>query len=441
MAITLYTQSKKDVAPIYIRVRQGDIDAKARTQFLINPELLSKSKVKLHRVPNGANAEMKQSIKSQNKPLIELQVKFDKLTTLVTNQINDKKDYEVIDSNWLKNLVAPKSEQIPTELTKYFDYFLEDKKTSLRHSTVKKLGSIKNRIEKYNKDKKVSLNISDVNNSFKSSISKWFDAQGYAHNTKVKTIKVIYTVCQHAKENGIKLHPEAESLTKKLKYVSTPHVYLTFKDLEKIENVELSNKDLEIARDWLIISCNTAQRVSDFMKFSKDNIVEMGDSRFLDIKQEKTDSPVYIPLVDTVVKVLEKYDNNFPPLFSTSVESNSAIYNRLIKQVCKKAEINETVTANLRQTKKSRYEIKEVPKWKAVSSHVGRRSFSTNYYGKINTALLISATGHASEKQFLTYVGKPQEDRAMALARALKQVALEQNQEPQLKVIKNVSNG
>jgi intein/homing endonuclease len=99
------------------------------------------------------------------------------------------------------------------------------------------------------------------------------------------------------------------------------------------------------------------------------------------------------------------------------------------------------VTANLRQTKKSRYEIKDVPKWKAVSSHIGRRSFATNYYGKINTALLISATGHASEKQFLTYVGKPQEDKAMALARALKQFALEQNQEPQLKVIKNASNG
>lgn len=436
MAISLYTQSKKDVSPIYIRIRQGNIDAKAKTQLYINPELLSKGKVKLYRTPNGANTHIKETIKNQNKPLIELQGKLDRLTELVLSEINQIKDYEVIDSNWLKNLVDPESDTIPSELTKYFDFFLEDKKSSLRHSTVKKLNSIKNRIKKYVKDKKSPVYISDVNITFRNSILKWCDTNGYAHNTKVKTIKVIYTICQHAKETGIKLHPEADNLTKNLKYIPTPHVFLSFEDLEKIERVGLVDKNLDIARDWLIISCNTAQRVSDFMKFSNENIIEMGESSFLDIRQEKTDAPVYIPLMTSVLKILDKYNNNFPPLFSKSVESNSTIYNKLIKAVCEKAELNEIVTVNVRQTKKNNYKRIKVPKWKAISSHVGRRSFATNYYGKINTVLLISATGHASEKQFLTYVGKPQEDRALALARALKQVTLEQNKQAQLKVIK-----
>ena len=51
-----------------------------------------------------------------------------------------------------------------------------------------------------------------------------------------------------------------------------------------------------------------------------------------------------------------------------------------------------------------------------VTSHIGRRSFATNNYGKIPTPLLMSATGHTTEKMFLEYIGKTETDRAMQLA-------------------------
>lgn len=65
------------------------------------------------------------------------------------------------------------------------------------------------------------------------------------------------------------------------------------------------------------------------------------------------------------------------------------------------------------------YTTKQVPKYKAVSSHIGRRSFATNYYGKISTAHLITATGHSSEKQFLEYVGKAETQKALTFAEAM----------------------
>jgi len=37
-----------------------------------------------------------------------------------------------------------------------------------------------------------------------------------------------------------------------------------------------------------------------------------------------------------------------------------------------------------------------------------RRSFASNYYGKIETPLLMNITGHTKESTFLTYIGTHQ---------------------------------
>ena len=44
------------------------------------------------------------------------------------------------------------------------------------------------------------------------------------------------------------------------------------------------------------------------------------------------------------------------------------------------------------------------PKYELVSSHVCRRSFATNLYGKIDTLTIMKITGHKTEKQFLEYI-------------------------------------
>ena len=50
-------------------------------------------------------------------------------------------------------------------------------------------------------------------------------------------------------------------------------------------------------------------------------------------------------------------------------------------------------------------------------SHVGRRSFATNYYGDIPTSYLIYVTGHSSEIMFLNYIGKSNKDMALELTK------------------------
>jgi transposase-like protein len=49
-----------------------------------------------------------------------------------------------------------------------------------------------------------------------------------------------------------------------------------------------------------------------------------------------------------------------------------------------------------------------------VTSHIMRRSFASNYYGKIETPLLMNITGHSKESTFLTYIGTHQNKDALA---------------------------
>ena len=428
MAITFYIQSKKNPANIYIRIREGtSIDAKSKTNLRINPENFSKGKIKNVKNPLVADAIIKKEIKVKNDLLNNLQKQLNELNTHVTDLLNNRKDYELINSQWLKEVVTPKKEinSIPSTLVGYFDYYLDFKKTSLRPLTIKKLKVFKNRVINYEKDNR-TVYIQNVNKKFGLSMQKWCDDNGYAHNTKVKTLKVIKTICNHSKDSGIATNPELELITKGLKYKKSEHIHLNFKELNQIIKTDIKDERTNNAKDWLIISCYTAQRVSDFLRFTKDDIEILENTKFLDISQEKTEEPVFIPLHEEVIKILNKRNGNFPPIFSNNTESNKTIYNSLIKDVCHLAKINNIVTVSMKNPKTNRHEFIDVPKYKAVSTHIGRRSFATNYYGKINTALLISATGHASEEQFLRYVGKTGTQNALLLAKEMHKISLKE---------------
>jgi hypothetical protein len=52
------------------------------------------------------------------------------------------------------------------------------------------------------------------------------------------------------------------------------------------------------------------------------------------------------------------------------------------------------------------YFLSYCEKWHQITSQVGRRSFSTNYYGKYPNAFLMSQTDHTTERAFLGYIGK-----------------------------------
>lgn len=332
----------------------------------------------------------------------------------------NKSEASDVDKKWLQSQVnlyynppiEPK--KLPTDLIGYFDTYLEFKNSELTKNTIKKVNVIKQLLIRYVTDENVKLNISDINSSFKLNFEAYCLKNNYAQNTIGIALKFIKTICNHAKSNGLEVNTQLSNI--KIKQVKVDSIYLSFDELEKIEKVKLKdfNVHYEDARDWLIISCYTGQRISDFMRFTDKMIrVENGRS-LLEFRQIKTGKLMTVPLHQKVLAVVKKRNGKFPiPIVDQK-------YNLYIKEICRIAKINDKVAGSLKvelepKSKIYRKETGLFEKYKLVTSHIGRRSFATNFYGKIPTTFLIYVTGHSTETMFLNYIGKSNKDIAMEM--------------------------
>jgi integrase len=206
----------------------------------------------------------------------------------------------------------------------------------------------------------------------------------------------------------------------RVKNKELPPIYLTEKEIKKIASVKLPHDYLRNARNSLIISCYTAQRVSDLKRNSVKNIRYIDDVPYLDFIQEKTETPVSLPLHPAVMKIIEENGGKFPRAISNDK------YNDYIKKVCQLAGIDEEVVGSKAEVFKvkrgdrmvnvTRKKHGKFAKWELVSSHIGRRSFASNHFGKIPTPIIMAATGHRSESSFLKYIGKSRAEMASMLA-------------------------
>jgi len=394
--INYFIQSKNNPAGIYVRLREGrTIDAKAKTKYAINPNDWSKK---------GQPINLKETgFKKLNEDLKKLSAD---LLSHYNKSVNDK----VINSDWLKDFINPpeKAQEIPTKLVEYFDYYAKHKKSTIEASTHTKLNVNKHLIERFQKATKKTYLIKDVNADFKLKFEAYCKSENYAQNTIARTIKFIKTICYHARNNGIETHFQLNGIQSKNQKVEK--IFLTPKELEQIRKKELELDYLINARDWLIISCETGQRVSDFMRFTKEQIRYEGDVPLIEFTQVKTGKVMAIPLSKTVREILKKRNGNFPRKISDQR------YNEYIKEVCKIAEVNTPTKGSKINKETNRKENGIYPKHELVASHIGRRSFSTNNYGRIPTSLLINVTGHSTETMFLEYIGKTVTEKAIQLA-------------------------
>ena len=399
--IKFYIQTKNNPAGIYVRLREGrSIDAKAKTKYAIDPDEWSAVKG----LPKNLKDENQKKL---NKDLSDF--KGDLL-----NHYNNSVNKVPINSQWLKEFIHPqqKPETIPVKLIDYFEYYALHKKSTIEASTHTKLNVNKHLIERFQKETKTEYLIKDVNANFKLSFEEYCRKENYAQNTIARTIKFIKTICYHARNNGIETHFQLNSISAKNEKVEK--IFLTPGELEKIEKFKLNHDYLINARDWLIISCETGQRVSDFMRFIKEQIRIEGDVSLIEFTQVKTNKIMSIPLSSRVRNILKKRKGNFPRKISDQR------YNEFIKEVCKLAGINEVVKGSKLNKETNRKESGIYPKHELVTSHIGRRSFATNNYGNIPTSLLINVTGHSTEGMFLEYIGKTSTDKAVQLAQYIK---------------------
>jgi hypothetical protein len=107
-----------------------------------------------------------------------------------------------------------------------------------------------------------------------------------------------------------------------------------------------------------------------------------------------------------------------------------------LKEVCKYAGLTEQVTGRKKLTNNAPTIKKVFQKWELCSSHICRRSFATNFYGKIPTPVLMNVTAHGTEKIFLSYIGKTTYENAYQMLEYFSKLA-PKAKTAQLEVIHN----
>lgn len=402
-------RSTKDKANLHLRLlyRFNNID------FVIGANTkLEVSKIYWSRQHKKKSKDI--NITNQQK---DVKTELNKIENHILNSFNSVNP-DKVNKDWLQTQIdyyynppqLPK--KLPTDLLNYFDVVIENKKNKISKDSIKRYNAIKHLLNRYQKSINKTILLTDVNNDFQIDFENYCIKNKYAQNTITKAIKVIKTICIDAKYNGLEVSYQLEKI--KAKYAKVDSIYLTFDDLTKIENIKKNKltECIENAKDWLIISCYCGQRVSDFMRFTNDMIRIENGKHLIEFTQKKTGKIMTIPVHPKVLEILNKRNGMFPYAISDQK------YNDYIKLVCQIAELNQLEKGSkIKETAPGMYrkEIGTFQKWELVTSHIGRRSFATNFYGKIPTSYLIYVTGHSTEVMFLTYIGKSNKDLAIEL--------------------------
>ena len=407
----LYRSTKENanlILRLLFRFDETDYVIGANTKLEVSKDYWSK----LHK-KNTKDAELRTKQVDINKDLNEIENHILKAFNRTVP--------EEISKDWLKMQMdyyynpPQKAKALPLELIKYFAYYIDYRKHELKSTSVQKFNVIKQKLEELQKIRKHVILIKDVNENLKKEFVDFYKKNNYAQNTIQRELTFVKTVCRHARFSGLETSPQLDGL--RIDKAKVEKIYLNFDELEKLENIEKKKltDSLTNSRDWLIISCYTGQRVSDFIRFSDSQIrIENGKS-LIEFTQKKTGKVMTVPLHSKVLEILAKRNGKFPHAISDQK------YNEFIKVVCEIAEITQIVNGSKQKetAPKSKIFRKETGPYKKselVTSHIGRRSFATNFYGIIPTSLLISATGHSTEVMFLNYIGKTDTQKAKQLA-------------------------
>lgn len=407
-------KAKKDPTKIYVRFRSSDFDCEVPTEFLIPKKDWSNAKQKVKATFNSGDFR-----NEVNNKLIELR---DEIISRfnVDNHIGLK-----IDTPWLKSLIQnfhnkPSLNENDSKvfLTSFSDKFSKEAEFKINAKTGKKLNlrtiqdyqNSSNKLKAYENYIGKKLKLTEIDLKFHAEFLKYLRSEEYlGENTIGGIITNLKAFLREADKLGLKVSKKYKD-----KHFISPsfkpkEIYFNEEEIEIIRKHHFDTDYLDNARDWLIIGVWTGLRISDFLQLTKNDIKK----GFIDNTNFKTDIPVTIPIHPHVKEILNKRNGDFPRKIS---DQN---FNDYIKKVAEKAGINELVEGSKNQAlndkngkpildsegkKIYRKKFDKYQKWELVSSHICRRSFATNLYGKIDTLTIMKITGHTTEKQFLDYI-------------------------------------
>lgn len=362
----------------------------------------------------------KEKLKKNFKPIprtekeIEAKVKvlsnsvLDALKIHINNRFEiarfNRDKYPDINSKWLKEVIKDFRSETKRKDQDIFVNFFED---YIDREDKILFNPILRRVKEFQNQQKHQYYIADVNSDFSKIYGNWLLNKKYTPGYANQELSHIKRVLRNAKKRKhiTELDFEDWARFKDKEKEKLGVVYLDFKELDKVFNSDVSQSfKLDNIKTIFLVSAYSGLRFSDVHKVRLKDIVN--NKIEISIKK-KGNKKLTVPIHPRVRLLLEKkeikkisnthFNNHIEELMKLAGIDNEITHRKRIKVAGSKHRASTTVTA---------------PKYEFITSHVGRRSFCSNYYGIIPTPTLMALSGHTTESSFLRYIGKTSDDAA-----------------------------
>lgn len=430
--INYLIKGKKNTTNILLRFKNGrKCDLTASTDLKVEPKRWSAAKQKVKLTADDTSKD-------------DINNKLSELEKFIFDEFNsDNSKGEFIDKHWLRKKIAkffnrPVDETAIDEV--FFIPFVETfiknaptriikgKNKAIAKGTITKYNTTQRKLEEYEKRFKTKLKFTDLDLTFYDRFVNFLSQEQKINlGTIGNYIGTLKTIARDAKLKGLPVHPHIEHPNFFVPKITADSIYLNDDEINKIFNHDFKGVErLENTRDLFIIGLRTGLRISDFLRLKDTNI----KNGYIEIETQKTGQTVTIPLHKQVKAILEKR-NGFPRAISDQK------FNEHVKEVCQEVGFKEKVHGSKINKKTKRKEEGLYHKYELVTSHICRRSFATNLYGKLDNLTIMGITGHQTETQFLKYIKITNTEKAEKLKDYWNKQNEEQEiEEKKMKVVK-----
>ncbi|TNJ41345.1 tyrosine-type recombinase/integrase [Tamlana fucoidanivorans] len=328
---------------------------------------------------------------------------------------------EFISKTWLKETVkefhgrVDSNEEHKAYLVSWVEKFVTEAPSRLYRGKQIKPRSVKNytttlnKLKDFEKYQKKRYRFEELDLSFhKDLINYCRNEEKLNDNSIGNIISRVKTFCREIELEGYPISPQYKSSNFHTPKNETFDTYLNEDEINKIFKHDFSdNERLDNVRDLFIIGLRTGLRVSDFLRIESENIL----GNVINITTLKTQQNLTIPIHPQFQTILDKRGGAFPKKISDQK------FNKYIKEVCKEAEIDTPTYGSGQKENEKKKSLGVFPKHQLIGSHCCRRSFASNLFAAgIETSVIMKATGHKTESQFIKYIKLTQNEHIKKLS-------------------------
>lgn len=275
-------------------------------------------------------------------------------------------------------------------------------------ATCKKLSNVQQHVVSYAGD----VCLESMNEEWMLGFVRHCERSGLCNGSIRKMLGMLKWFLGWAEKRGYVSQTEWKAFSPKLKVVSNRVIFLTWDELMSVLNLQFAEGEdqLEYARDLFCLECFTSLRYSDVCLLTPSQVKR----NCIEVVTKKTSDSLTIELNKYSRHILGKYEGMWADRAMPRMSVQWV--NKLIKEVCRRAEVNERVHKVWYEGNRRCEVTKE--KWELVSSHCGRRTFICNSLAMgIPPETVMKWTGHSNYNAMKPYIDIADSERRDAMSK------------------------